>query len=109
MDSRGWSYLTQQNSSSIEVHIAPAIAVLFMHDYPRISPAKCYLYPKGTARLDMFMPLIGELTTKAASSAFVATLCLGLIEVSVQPKHLGYAVASARAWQAKYPTDSVLG
>jgi hypothetical protein len=103
--SRGWRYLTQQNASSIETHIAPAIAVLFMHDYPRISPTKCYLNPKGAARLDPFMPLIGELTTKAASSAFVATLFLGLIEVAVQPQHLGYVVASARAWQAKYFTD----
>jgi hypothetical protein len=47
----------------------------------------------------------GELTTKAASSAFVATLFLGLIEVAVLPKHLSYVVTSARAWEAKYSTD----
>ncbi len=45
--SRGWRYLVERNSSSIEWHIGPAIASLFMHEYSMVRRAHCYLLPKG--------------------------------------------------------------
>ncbi len=105
MKSRGWRYLVERNSSSIEWHIGPAIASLFMHEYSMVRRAQCYLLPKGAERVASFLPMLTDMAVSAARSAFVATLFLGLVEVKVQPVHLQNVVRTGSAWIAAYGGD----
>ena len=59
--SSGWCRLRHEKSTSIEVHIGPAIAAFFFNDYSRFQPPKCYLMPPGIDRLDPFIPVLERL------------------------------------------------
>ena len=54
--SGGWRQLRHKKSTSIEVHIGPAIAAFFLNDYSLFQPPRCYLMPSGIGRLDPFIP-----------------------------------------------------
>jgi len=105
MASRGWKWLGDRRSASIEMHIGPAIAVLFFNDYGFAQSPKCYLLPKGVDRLDSFLPVLQKLV-ESGPSLFVALVTLNLLEVSPRPAHLPFTVAAAKAWLGSYPDDS---
>lgn len=105
MKSRRWRYLVKTNSSSIEWHMGPAIASLFMHEHSMVRRAQCYLLPKGAARVGPFLPMLTDMAVAGARSAFVGTLFLGLVEVKVQPAYLQYVVRAGSAWMAAYAGD----
>jgi hypothetical protein len=105
MSSRGWKWLGGRRSASIEVHIGPAIAVLFFNSYSRFQPTKCYLLSKGIDRLDPFLTVLEKLV-KSGPSIFVAIVTLNLLEVSPRPAHLPFIVAAAKTWLESYPDDS---
>lgn len=105
MASRGWRRLSQQISYSIETHIAPAIAVLFMNDYGLGRPPSCYLFPKAAQQLAPFLPLLTELATKGAPSLFVALLTMNVLEVNPQPAHTPLALNVAAAWIEKHAAE----
>jgi hypothetical protein len=102
MTSRGWRQLSGSRSTSIEVHIAPAIAAFFFNDYKRLQPAKCYLFPKGIDRIDSFLPILLTLIENGVSF-FVAHVALNLFEVSAKRTHLQFIIAAARKWLMTYP------
>ena len=104
--SRGWQRLVRSDSSSIEVHIGPAIAALLMNQHSRIQPAKCYLLPAGAERIEPLMPELVELAVEAARSPFMALLFLNLIEVRVQPPHLAHVLRVATAWATVHQSDA---
>ena len=105
MATSGWKRLGGSRSSSIEMHIGPAIAVLFFNDHGFIQPTKCYLLPKGIDRLDSFLPVLEKLV-ETGPSVFVAVVTLNLLEVSPRSAHLPFIVAAAKAWLESYPDDS---
>jgi hypothetical protein len=105
VDSSGWRHLVGKSSDSIEVHIGPAIAVLFFNSYGRFEPAKAYLLPKGMDRLAPFLPELEKLVG-GAPCPFVALVALNLIEVSPRPEHLPFIVMAADAWMEHFPNDS---
>jgi len=102
MGSRGWERLSSSKEMSIEMHIGPAIAVLFFNDHHFAQSTKCYLFPKGAERVAPFLPLLGSLV-KSAPSPFVALVILNLLEVAPRPEHLDILVAAGKAWLDAYP------
>ncbi len=105
MASSGWKRLGGSRSTSIEIHIAPAIAALFFNDHGFAQPTKCYLLPKGIDRLDSFLPGLEKLV-ESGPSLFVAVLTLNLLEVSPRSAHLPFIVAAAKTWLESYRDDS---
>ena len=102
MGSRGWERLSSSKEMSIEMHIGPAIAVLFFNDHHFAQSTKCYLLAKDVERVDPFLTVLGSLV-KSAPSPFVALVLLNLLEVAPRPEHLDILVAAGKAWLDAYP------
>ena len=102
MSSHGWKRLSRSKDLSIEMHIGPAVAVLFFNDHHFVQSTKCYLYEKGAERVGQFLPILEKLV-KSGPSPFVALVLLNLLEVAPRPEHLGLLVAAGRAWLDAYP------
>ena len=105
MASWGWRRLGGSRSTSVEIHIGPAIAAFFFNDYGYLQPSRCYLLPKGVDRLDPFIPVLEKLV-ESGPSLFVAFVTLNLLEASPKTTHLTFIVSAAKAWLAGYPDDS---
>jgi hypothetical protein len=106
MKSSGWKWLVRSRSPSIEMHIGPAIAVVFFNDYGFAQPAKCYLLPKGIDRLDPFLPALEKLVESGGTSLFVALVTLNLLEASPRSAHLPFMLEAVTVWLESYPNDS---
>lgn len=104
MASSGWKRLGGSRDTSIEMHIGPAIAVLFFNDYDFAQPAKCYLLQKAFERLPPFLLLLEKLV-ESGPSLFVAVVTLNLLEVSPQAAHLPFFIKAAMTWLGSYPND----
>ncbi len=98
----GWERLNRSRDSSIEMHIGPAIAVLFFNDHNFGQGSKCYLHEKGVDRLVPFLPILGKLVSKGPSP-FVALVLLNLLEVAPRAEQLDVLVAAGSAWIEAYP------
>lgn len=105
VQSRGWRRVTERKSSSIESHIGRAIASLFFHN-EIWGGGKCYINPSGAEKMNGFLPLLSDLAVDAASSQYVVTMFMDLIELRVHSGNLGYLVRSACAWLSSYPADT---
>lgn len=102
MESWGWKRLKGTKETSIEWHIAPAIATLFFNDYNLVSPTKSYLLEKGVERLGPFLPVLVRLTL-SGPSPFVALVLLNLLEVVPRADHLSLLVQAGKIWLKTYP------
>lgn len=102
MESWGWERLKGTKGTSIERHIAPAIATLFFNDYNFAAPTKSYLLDKGIKRIGPFLPVLARLVL-SGPSPFVALVLLNLLEVAPGAEHLGLLVQGGRAWLTTYP------
>lgn len=102
MVSRGWDRLGRSKEMSIEMHIGPAIAVLFFNDQHFAQRTNCYLYAKGVEGIAPFLPLL-ERMVQSAPSPFIALVLLNLLEVAPRPEHLDVLVVAGRAWLDAYP------
>lgn len=99
---RGWARLSRSRDLSIEMHIGPAIAVLFFNDHHFGQDSKCYLYEKGAERTGPFLPVLSKLV-QAGPSPFVALVLLNLLEVAPRAEHLDVLVAAGAAWLDAFP------
>lgn len=102
MNTRGWSRLSRSKDLSIEMHIGPAIAVLFFNDHHFGQGSKCYLYENGAERVGPFLPVLEKLVL-AGPSPFVALVLLNLLEVAPRVEYLDVLVAAATTWIDAYP------
>jgi len=102
MTGRGWERLSGTKDTSIEVHIAPAIATLFFNDHHFAARTKSYLYEKGIERIGPFLPVLGRLV-QSGPSLFVALVLLNLLEVAPRAEHLDLLVQAGKTWLATYP------
>lgn len=102
MTSRGWERLSGTKETSIEIHIAPAIATLFFNDHHFGGRTKSYLNQIGIERIGPFLPLLARLV-KSGPSPFVALVLLNLLEVAPRAEHLGLLVQAGKTWLAAYP------
>ncbi len=57
IDSSGWRWNATRHSSSIEMHLGPAVATFFFNAYGYFQPPKAYLLERGVDRLLPFLPL----------------------------------------------------
>lgn len=102
LTTRGWERLSRSRDLSIEMHIGPAIAVLFFNDYMYGQGSKCYLFEKGVKRLGPFLPVLGKLVSNGPSP-FVALVLLNLLEVAPQAEQLDVLVRAGSVWIEAYP------
>jgi len=103
--SRGWQRLVGSPSSSVEYHIAPAVATLFFNGHNSFQPTKCYLYAPAIKRLTVFLPILEALIEKGPSF-FAALVTLNLFEVSPLPEHLAIVVKAGLTWLRAYPDST---
>lgn len=102
LTTRGWKRLSRSRDLSIEMHIGPAIAVLFFNDHMFGQGSKCYLFEKGVERVGPFLPVLGKLVSNGPSP-FVTLLLLNLLEVAPRAEQLEVLVDAGRAWIEAYP------
>ncbi|WP_205676616.1 hypothetical protein [Aquitalea aquatilis] len=102
LTTRGWGHLSRSRDLSIEMHIAPAVAVLFFNNHMYGQGSKCYLFEKGVERVGPFLPVLGKLVSKGPSP-FVALVLLNLLEVAPRAEQLDVLVEAGRAWIEAYP------
>lgn len=102
MTTRGWERLSGSKDLSIEIHIGPAIAVLFFNDYNFGKGSKCYLFEKGAERVGPLLPVLGKLIHDGPS-LFVALAFLNLLEVAPRAGQLDVLVAAGSAWIEAFP------
>lgn len=102
LTTRGWQRLTRSKDLSIEMHIGPAIAVMFFNEHNFGQGSKCYLFEKGAERVGPFLPVLGKLVHEGPSP-FVALVLLNLLEVAPRAEQLDVLVAAGRAWIGAYP------
>lgn len=102
LTTRGWSRLSRSRDLSIEMHIGPAIAVLFFNDYHFGQGTKCYLFEKGAERTGPFLTVLTKLV-QAGPSPYVALVLLNLLEVTPRAEHLDVLVAAGAAWLDAFP------
>ena len=100
----GWRRVVGQDSSSTEIHIAPAIATIFFNSYG-LRSAKCYLPPKAFDRIAQFVPILSAVL-KNGPSFFVAIVAMNLLEISPRATLLPALVAGGQAWVASYGNDT---
>ncbi len=102
LTTRGWERLSRSRDLSIEMHIGPAIAVLFFNDHMFGQGSKCYLFEKGVERVGPFLPVLDKLISKGASP-FVALVLLNLLEVAPRVEQLDILVGAGSTWIEAYP------
>lgn len=102
LTTRGWDRLSRSKDLSIEMHIGPAIAVLFFNDHMYGQGSKCYLLEKGVERIGPFLPVLSKLVSKGPSP-FLALVLLNLLEVSPRAEQLDVLVGAGSAWIEAYP------
>ncbi len=102
LTTRGWGRLGRSRDLSIEMHIGPAIAVLFFNDHMYGQGSKCYLFEKGMERVGPFLPVLGKLVSKGPSP-FVALVLLNLLEVAPRAEQLDVLVGAGSTWIEAYP------
>ncbi|MGF6915856.1 ATP-binding protein [Paraburkholderia sp. 40] len=102
MESRGWKRLVGTRKTSIEMHIAPAIATLFLNDHNFGGLTKSYLLERGVERLEPLLTVLARLTL-SGPSPFVALVLLNLLEVSPRAQHLRLLVQAGNIWLSTYP------
>lgn len=103
----GWEHFSRSKDLAVEVHIGPAIAVLFFNDYYFGQGSKCYLLEKGANQLGPFLPTLCKLAQKGPSP-FIALGLLNLLEVAPQAEQLDVLVAAGSAWVEAHPDSRQL-
>src|SRR5262249_10878779 len=101
---RVWERHVQRHATSTEIHLGPAVAVIFFNDYANMWPPKCYLLPAAMDRVDPFLPLLKRVVD-TGSFLLVVIAFLNLVEVAPQPTHLPLIIAGAKGWLSVYRDD----
>lgn len=102
--SSGWQWHVGRRSSSIEVHMGPAVGAIFFNEYV-LGQTATYLKPKAMERLAPFLPALIDLLARAPSH-FVALVTMDLLEASPGAPLLPLVVAGGKAWVASYGDDT---
>nr|WP_297384458.1 hypothetical protein [uncultured Roseateles sp.] len=95
---RAWHYLVAERSSRTEIHLAGALAAMFMAAHELARGPQCYVLPPGAARAAVLLPMLTELAQRAARSTFVALAFLGLLEVEPHASRLPFLARAVAAW-----------
>ncbi|MGO7546728.1 hypothetical protein AB9E34_13220 [Rhizobium leguminosarum] len=107
MQSAGWRREHDRSELSVEMRIGPAIAAMFFNEYNALSKSRCYLYAKGVAQIDPFLPKLSELVS-TGPVPFTAMLTMNLLEVSPLVRHMPFFLSSALVWLTRQPANTDL-
>jgi hypothetical protein len=95
---REWRRLVSERSSGTGIHVAGAVAAMFMGQHAMGRGPRCYVLPPGAARADLLLPMLTSLAEQAAGSMFVAIAFLGLLEVEPHADRLMFMARAVAAW-----------
>ncbi len=95
---RSWRRLASERSVGTEIHLAGAVAAMFMGQHHMGQGPRCYVLPPGAARADLLLPMVTPLAEHAAGSTFVALAFLGLLEVEPHANRLMFMAREVAAW-----------
>ena len=93
-----WRQLASERSVGTGIHVAGALAAMFMGQHHMGQGPRCYVLPPGAARADLLLPMLTQLTEQAAGSTFVAIAFLGLLEVEPHANRLMFMARAVAAW-----------
>jgi hypothetical protein len=93
-----WRRLASERSVGTGIHIAGAIAAMFVGEHDIGRGPRCYVLRPGVTRVDSLLPLLTKLAEQAAGSTFVAMAFLGLLEVEPHVNRLTFITRAASAW-----------
>lgn len=102
--SAGWRRLVGSRSSSIELHLGPAVGAIFFNEYI-LRQTATYMKPKAMERVAPFLPALIDLLARGPSY-FVALVTMDLLEVSPDASLLPVLVAGGKAWTVSYGDDT---
>jgi hypothetical protein len=102
---RSWRRMAGNPSTSIEIHLGPAVATLFFNFAPGFEPPKPYLYAAGVKRLAPFLPVLEALAIDGPSY-HVADVMLNLFTVAPEAEHIPVLIRAASAWYAAFPSQT---
>jgi hypothetical protein len=95
---RSWRRLASERSVGTEIHLAGAVAAMFMGQNDMGRGPRCYVLLPGAARADLLLPMLTQLAEQAAGSTFVAIAFLGLLEVEPHANRLMFMARAVAAW-----------
>lgn len=95
---RSWRNLTSERSVGTGIHVAGAVAAMFMGQHFMGRGPRCYVLPPGANRADLLLPKLTQLAEHAAGSTFVAIAFLGLLEVEPHASRLMFMARAVAAW-----------
>lgn len=107
METHGWCRDKDRVSFTVEMHIAPAIATLFMNEHSSFSATKCYLLEKGMDKIEPFLAGMAAMM-ETGPVPFLSMLTLNLLEVSPRSSHAGFLLGSADVWLRRVPANAEL-
>jgi len=93
-----WRRSASKCSSGIELHVAGAVAAMFMGQHNIGRGPCCYVHPLGAARTALLLSLLTPLTEQASGSMFVAFAFLSLLEVEPHADRLKFMARAVVAW-----------
>lgn len=99
-ESWDWRRLESERTGGVNLHLAGAICALFVGRYQIGQASRCYLPASQAYRIDAALPLLTNLTVRAAGSTFVALVYLSLLEVPQLPDPLSYLARAVSGWWA---------
>jgi len=103
----GWRRERDRDDLTWEVHIGPAIAVMFFNRLDSLRNVEAYLMPKGLERVE---PFLGQLESLIEDGPVPLTslLTTNLLEVAPNPSHLGFFLSAALTWLKRQPDNARL-
>jgi hypothetical protein len=104
---KGWNYkrLGREKGTTSETHAGDALNAMFYQPH-RIANRGRPSIPDNWEGLDSNMPTLVRLAVSAATSGYIATLFLNLIESSPRGALLPFVVEALTAWCAAYGVDT---
>ena len=93
-----WRHLASERSVGTGIHVAGAVAAMFMGQHDMGRGPRCYVLPPGAARADLLLPMLTQLTEQAAGSTFVGIAFLELLEVEPHASRLMFMARAVAAW-----------
>ena len=104
---KGWNYkrLGREKGTTSESHAGDALNAMFYQPH-RIANRGHPSIPDNWEGLDSNMPTLVGLAVSAATSGYIATLFLNLIESSPRGALLPFVVEALTAWCAAYGVDT---
>ena len=104
---KGWNYkrLGREKGFTSETHAGDALNAMFYQPH-RLANRGLPSIPDNWESLDPNMPTLVGLVVSAATSGYIATLFLNLIESSPRAALLPFVVAALTAWCSAYGVDT---